>query len=217
RRLARAPRALRRAVRAHRDHRGRRSAGSHRLRRGWDPSRGRRGRGRGARAPRRRLLLLRLLRLRGERHRAASRGAPSPGAGLACARRLHPWAPADDHGNRPLRLRDANRAPPRPLGVSPDSRTRALLRWRSVSPELGGLRWRVSRRLGRGRVTAAAALALITPIALSVSALVTLVLITVVWFALHAYELIWWQEERARRRSERSAERSPTAHASNAV
>jgi low temperature requirement protein LtrA len=76
------------------------------------------------------------------------------------------------------------------------------------------LRWRVSRRLGRGRLIAAAALALITPIALSVSALVTLVLVTVVWFALHAYELIWWREERARRRSERAAERSQTTHAS---
>jgi low temperature requirement protein LtrA len=77
------------------------------------------------------------------------------------------------------------------------------------------LRWRVSHRLGGGRVTAAVALALITPIALSVSALVTLVLVTVVWFALHAYELIWWREERARRRSERTAEKSATSHASN--
>ena len=76
------------------------------------------------------------------------------------------------------------------------------------------LRWRVSRRLGRGRVIAAVALALITPIALSVSALVTLVLVTAVWFALHAYELIWWREERARRRSDRAADRSQTTHAS---
>src|SRR6476646_10296672 len=77
------------------------------------------------------------------------------------------------------------------------------------------LRWRVSRRLGRGRVTAAVALALITPIALSVSALVTLVLVTAVWFALHTYELLWWREDRARRRSERAAERSQTTHASS--
>jgi fatty acid desaturase len=63
-------------------------------------------------------------------------------------------------------------------------------------------------------VIAAAALALITPIALSVSALVTLLLVTVVWFALHAYELIWWREERTRRRSERAAERRQTTHAS---
>jgi low temperature requirement protein LtrA len=79
------------------------------------------------------------------------------------------------------------------------------------------LRWRVSRRLGRGRVIAAVALALITPVALSASALVTLVLVTAVWFALHAYELIWWREERARRRSERAAEGSPTTHTSNAA
>jgi low temperature requirement protein LtrA len=76
------------------------------------------------------------------------------------------------------------------------------------------LRWRVSRRLGRGRMIAAGALVLITPVALSVSAVVTLVLVTAIWFALHTYELIWWREERARRRSERAAERSQTTHAS---
>jgi low temperature requirement protein LtrA len=79
------------------------------------------------------------------------------------------------------------------------------------------LRWRVSRRFGRGRVIAAAALALITPIALSVPALVALVLVTAVWLALHAYELIWWREERARRRSGRAAEPGPTTNASNAA
>jgi low temperature requirement protein LtrA len=77
------------------------------------------------------------------------------------------------------------------------------------------LRWRVSRRVGRGRVIAAVALALITPIALSVSALVTLVLITAVWLALHTYELIWWREQRARRRMEHAAERTQTTHASS--
>ena len=79
------------------------------------------------------------------------------------------------------------------------------------------LRWRVSRRLGRGRPIAAAALALLTPIALSASALVTLALVTGVWFALHAYELIWWREQRARRRSELGSEHGATAHASNTV
>ena len=79
------------------------------------------------------------------------------------------------------------------------------------------LRWRVSRTLGRGRVIAAVLLAPITPVALSVSALATLGLVTAVWFALHAYELVWWREERARRRSDRAAERGPTAHASNAL
>jgi hypothetical protein len=66
-------------------------------------------------------------------------------------------------------------------------------------------------------VVAAVALALLTPIALSVSALATLVLVTAVWFALHAYELIWWREDRARRRSERAAERNQTTHASRTV
>jgi low temperature requirement protein LtrA len=64
------------------------------------------------------------------------------------------------------------------------------------------IRWRAARTLGRGRPVAAIALALLTPVALSVSALVALSLITIVWFALHAYELIWWREDRARRRSE---------------
>src|SRR4029453_17181114 len=80
------------------------------------------------------------------------------------------------------------------------------------------LRWRVSRRLGRGRVIAALVFALITPLALSISALLTLVLVTAVWFALHAYELIWWREERARRRSERPTEHSPAGtHSSEAA
>jgi low temperature requirement protein LtrA len=79
------------------------------------------------------------------------------------------------------------------------------------------LRWRVSRNLGRGRPIAAAALALITPVALSASALVTLALVTAVWFALHGYELIRWREQRARRHAEHGAEHGPTAHASNAV
>jgi low temperature requirement protein LtrA len=65
------------------------------------------------------------------------------------------------------------------------------------------IRWRVSRSLGRGRVVAAVVLALLTPLALSAPALLTLVLVTVVWFGLHTYELIWWREDRARRRSER--------------
>jgi low temperature requirement protein LtrA len=68
------------------------------------------------------------------------------------------------------------------------------------------LRWRVARRLGRGRLIAAIVLALLTPVAVSVPALVSLILVATVWLALHAYELIWWREERARRRSEQAAE-----------
>jgi low temperature requirement protein LtrA len=63
------------------------------------------------------------------------------------------------------------------------------------------LRWRVSRTLGHGRPIAALAFALITPVAVAVPALAALVLVAAVWLGLHAYELIHWREERARRRS----------------
>jgi low temperature requirement protein LtrA len=63
------------------------------------------------------------------------------------------------------------------------------------------LRLRVSRTLGRGRLVAAVASALLLPIALVVPALVALTLVTVVWLALHAYEIIWWREARARTRA----------------
>jgi low temperature requirement protein LtrA len=64
-----------------------------------------------------------------------------------------------------------------------------------------GLRWRVSRKLGRGRPIAALAFALLTPVPIYESALLGLALVTVVWLALHAYELIFWRAERARRRA----------------
>ena len=63
------------------------------------------------------------------------------------------------------------------------------------------LRWRVSRTLSRGRSIASIGFAALIPVALSVPALVTLALVAAVWLGLHAYELIWWREERARRRS----------------
>jgi low temperature requirement protein LtrA len=62
------------------------------------------------------------------------------------------------------------------------------------------LRFRVSRTLGRGRLIAAVACALLLPVALVVPALLTLTLVTAVWVALHAYEIIWWREARARTR-----------------
>jgi hypothetical protein len=34
-----------------------------------------------------------------------------------------------------------------------------------------------------------------------VPALVTVGLVAAVWLALHAYELVWWREERVRRRT----------------
>jgi low temperature requirement protein LtrA len=64
-----------------------------------------------------------------------------------------------------------------------------------------GLRFRVSRTLGRGRLIAAIACVLLVPVALNVPALVALALVASVWVALHAYELVWWREERARTRA----------------
>jgi low temperature requirement protein LtrA len=60
------------------------------------------------------------------------------------------------------------------------------------------LRLRVSRTLGRGRLVAAVACALLFPIAVVVPALVALVLVAAVWVAFDAYEIIWWREARAR-------------------
>jgi low temperature requirement protein LtrA len=40
-----------------------------------------------------------------------------------------------------------------------------------------------------------------TPVAVAIPALVALALVAAVWLGLHAYELIHWREERARRRS----------------
>jgi low temperature requirement protein LtrA len=71
------------------------------------------------------------------------------------------------------------------------------------------LRWRVDRRLGRGRPIAAIAFASVTPIAVHVSALATLALIAGLWLGLHAYELIRWRDERARRRAPVDAATTP--------
>ena len=65
-----------------------------------------------------------------------------------------------------------------------------------------GLRLRVSRTLGRGRLVAAVASAALVPVALAVPALVALALVAGVLVALHAYELIWWREERSETRAE---------------
>ena len=63
------------------------------------------------------------------------------------------------------------------------------------------LRLRVSRTLSRGRLVAAVACALLLPIAVVVPALIALTLVAAVWLALHAYEIIWWREARARTRA----------------
>jgi low temperature requirement protein LtrA len=67
------------------------------------------------------------------------------------------------------------------------------------------LRFRVSRTLGRGRLIASIACALLVPVALVVPALVALALVAVVWVALHAYEIIWWSDARAKARAPRTA------------
>ena len=64
-----------------------------------------------------------------------------------------------------------------------------------------GLRWRVSRGLSRGRSVATVAFAASVTIAPVVPAFATIALVAAIWTALHAYELIWWREDRARRRS----------------
>jgi low temperature requirement protein LtrA len=71
------------------------------------------------------------------------------------------------------------------------------------------LRLRVARTLGRGRLVAAIACALLVPIAVIVPALVALTLVAVVWVALHAYEIIWWREARARTRALRLPASAP--------
>jgi hypothetical protein len=48
---------------------------------------------------------------------------------------------------------------------------------------------------------AALLLLLLLPLATVVPPLVALVLVTVVWAALHAYELVWWRQARVETRS----------------
>jgi len=63
------------------------------------------------------------------------------------------------------------------------------------------LRVRLSRTLRGGRLIAAIAFALLWPVAVVVPALVALMLVAIVWVGLHAYEIIWWREARARTRA----------------
>ena len=65
------------------------------------------------------------------------------------------------------------------------------------------IRSRIERRvrLSRGRFVAALVFALVLPLATIVPALAALALVTAVWVALHAYELVWWREQRAESRS----------------
>jgi low temperature requirement protein LtrA len=65
------------------------------------------------------------------------------------------------------------------------------------------IRMRIERRvtLSRGRFVAALVLLLVLPLATVVPALAALALVTLVWLALHTYELVWWREARAESRS----------------
>ena len=71
-----------------------------------------------------------------------------------------------------------------------------LLTWSAI-------RSRLLRRLSlsRGRFVAALAMLLVLPFATAIPALAALALVTAVWLALHAYELVWWREARADARS----------------
>jgi low temperature requirement protein LtrA len=71
------------------------------------------------------------------------------------------------------------------------------------------LRVRVTRTFGGGRLAAAVACALLWPVAVVVPALAALALVAAVWVALHAYELIWWREARARTRALRVPASAP--------
>ncbi len=65
------------------------------------------------------------------------------------------------------------------------------------------VRSRVERRLSvsRGRFAAAVALLLVLPLATVVPGIAALALVTVIWLALHTYELVWWRAARAESRS----------------
>jgi low temperature requirement protein LtrA len=67
------------------------------------------------------------------------------------------------------------------------------------------LRLRVSRGLRGGRFVATLVFPLLFPVVIAVPALAALALVAAVWAGLHAYELIWWREERARTRALRTA------------
>jgi low temperature requirement protein LtrA len=63
------------------------------------------------------------------------------------------------------------------------------------------LRARVTRTLGRGRLIAAIACAVLWPVAVVVPALVALTLAAIICAGLHAYEIIWFREARAQTRA----------------
>lgn len=52
-----------------------------------------------------------------------------------------------------------------------------------------------------GRFVAALVLLVAFPLATTMPAIAALALVTVIWIALHLYELVWWREDRAESRS----------------
>jgi low temperature requirement protein LtrA len=72
-----------------------------------------------------------------------------------------------------------------------------------------GLRLRVARTVGGGRLLAAVACTLLFPVAVVVPALAALALVAAVWVTLHAYEIIWWREARAQTRALRASASAP--------
>ena len=73
-----------------------------------------------------------------------------------------------------------------------------------------GLRLRVARAVSRGRLAAAVACVGVLPIALTVPALGALALVAAIWITLHAYEIIWWRDDRAAARALRDERPLPT-------
>jgi low temperature requirement protein LtrA len=74
----------------------------------------------------------------------------------------------------------------------------ALYLWAYV-----GLRFRVTRTLGRGRLAAAVVCAALLPAARVVPGLAAVALVAVVFVVLHLYELIWFRDARAELRASR--------------
>jgi low temperature requirement protein LtrA len=65
------------------------------------------------------------------------------------------------------------------------------------------VRLRITHTARGGRLVATLACLALIPVALVVPALLALALLAAIWVAFHAYELIWWREQRAQVRAER--------------
>ena len=63
------------------------------------------------------------------------------------------------------------------------------------------IRMRLEHRLTVNRGRFVAAVVLLLPLATAVPAVAALAIVTAVWLALTAYELVWWREARAQSRS----------------